>query len=77
MIDRLMANLRAAASLLFMTADERAPRLLAAEKEAFRNLEVLATGSHFERLRSGRVNTAETSSLHLDVLRHLKQINTH
>jgi phosphate:Na+ symporter len=75
-IDRLMANLRAAASL-FMTEDERAARLLAAEKEAFRNLEALATTSHFERLRSGRVDTAETSSLHLDALRHLKQINTH
>ena len=76
MIDRLAANLRAAASL-FMTEDERAARLLAAEKEAFRNLEASATASHFERLRSGRVDTAETSSLHLDALRHLKQINTH
>ena len=76
MIDRLTANLRAAASL-FMTEDERAARLLAAEKEAFRNLEASATASHFERLRSGRVDTAETSSLHLDALRHLKQINTH
>ena len=76
MIDRLTANLRAAASL-FMTEDERAARLLAAEKEAFRNLEASATAAHFERLRSGRVDTAETSSLHLDALRHLKQINTH
>jgi phosphate:Na+ symporter len=76
MIDRLTANLRAAASL-FMTEDERAARLLAAEKEAFRNLEASATAAHFERLRSGRIDTAETSSLHLDALRHLKQINTH
>ena len=76
MINRLTANLRAAASL-FMTEDERAARLLAAEKEAFRNLEASATAAHFERLRSGRVDTAETSSLHLDALRHLKQINTH
>jgi phosphate:Na+ symporter len=76
MIDRLTANLRASASL-FMTEDERAARLLVAEKEAFRNLEALATACHFERLRSGRVDTAETSSLHLDALRHLKQINTH
>jgi phosphate:Na+ symporter len=76
MIDRLTANLRAAASL-FMTADERAARLLAAEKEAFRNLEALATASHFERLRHGGLDTAETSSLHLDALRHIKQINTH
>ena len=76
MVDRLMANLRAAAAL-FVTEDERAARLLAAEKEAFRNLEADATASHFERLRNGRVDTAETSSLHLDALRHIKQINTH
>jgi phosphate:Na+ symporter len=75
-IDRLIANVRAAASL-FMTGDDRAARLLAAEKEAFRSLEAGATASHFERLRAGRVDTAETSSLHLDALRDLKRINAH
>ncbi|HEX3982066.1 MAG TPA: Na/Pi symporter, partial [Acidisoma sp.] len=76
MIDRLTANLRAAASL-FMTEDERAARLLASEKEAFRSIEAEATASHFERLRSGRIETTETSSLHLDALRDLKLINAH
>ena len=75
-IDRLIANVRAAASL-FMTGDDRAARLLAAEKEAFRNLEAAATASHFERLRAGRTDTAETSSLHLDALRDLKRVNAH
>jgi phosphate:Na+ symporter len=75
-IDRLIANVRAAASL-FMTGDDRAARLLGAEKEAFRSLEAGATASHFERLRAGRVDTAETSSLHLDALRDLKRINAH
>ena len=32
---------------------------------------------HFERLREGRLDTAETSSLHLDALRDLKNVNTH
>ena len=76
MIDRLMANLRAAASL-FMTEDKRAARLLVSEKEAFRSMEATATASHFARLRSGRIDTAETSSLHLDALRDLKRINAH
>jgi phosphate:Na+ symporter len=76
MIDRVTANLRAAASL-FMTEDERAARLLASEKEAFRSIEAAATASHFERLRAGRIDTAETSSLHLDALRDLKLINAH
>jgi phosphate:Na+ symporter len=75
-IDRLIANVRAAASL-FMTGDDRAARLLAAEKEAFRSLEAAATASHFARLRAGRIDTAETSSLHLDALRDLKRLNAH
>jgi phosphate:Na+ symporter len=75
-IDRLLANLRVSASL-FMTSDERAARLLASEKEVFRNLENAATTTHFERLRSGRLESVETSTLHLDALRDLKNVNTH
>jgi phosphate:Na+ symporter len=76
MIDRLIANVGTAASLL-ITADERAARLLASEKEIFRKMEADATEAHFERLRSGRIETVETSSLHLDALRDLKNVNTH
>jgi phosphate:Na+ symporter len=76
MIDRLQANVRVAASL-FMTGDERAARLLAGEKEVFRNMETETTDAHFERLRAGRLDTAETSTLHLDALRDLKNVNTH
>jgi len=76
MVDRLLTNLRTAASL-FMTTDERAARLLAAEKEVFRTLESAATTAHFERLRSGRLESVETSALHLDALRDLKNVNTH
>jgi phosphate:Na+ symporter len=76
MIDLLAVNLRAAASL-FMTADERAARLLVGEKEVFRSLEAAATETHFDRLRAGRIDTAETSTLHLDALRDLKSVNTH
>lgn len=75
MIDRLIANLRTAASL-FMTGDERAARMLAEEKEAFRAMEAEATEAHLERLRAGRVDSAETSGLHLDALRDLKSVNT-
>jgi phosphate:Na+ symporter len=75
-IDRLMANLRSAAALL-VTGDDRAARLLVEEKEVFRALEADATAAHFERLREGRVDTAETSALHLDALRDLKRVNAH
>jgi phosphate:Na+ symporter len=76
MLDRLVTNLHAAASV-FMTDDLRAARLLAAEKEAFRDVEEAATQSHFDRLRAGGPGVAEVSALHLDVLRDLKQVNAH
>jgi len=76
LVDRLLANLRTAASV-FVTEDLRAARLLAAEKEAFRDLEAQATAAHFERLRAGRIETAETGALRLDILRDLKRVNAH
>ena len=63
---------------LFMTEDERASaRLMVGEKQVFRNLESEATSAHFERLRAGRIDTAETSTMHLDVLRNLASVNAH
>jgi phosphate:Na+ symporter len=75
-VDRLMANLRAAAALL-VTGDDRAARLLVEEKEIFRSLEAEATAAHFEYLREGRVGSVETSAMHLDALRDLKRVNAH
>jgi phosphate:Na+ symporter len=76
MLERLAANLRAAAAV-FITEDERAARLLLGEKEVFRDLETRGTGAHFARIRAGRVESVETSALHLDLLRDLKRINAH
>jgi len=76
MLDRLDGNLRTAAAV-FMTDDPRAARRLLAEEEVFRDLEARATEGHFARIRAGRVESRETSALHLDVLRDLKRINTH
>jgi phosphate:Na+ symporter len=50
---------------------------LLGEKEVFRDLEARATEAHFARIRAGRVESVETSALHLDVLRDLKRINAH
>ncbi|MEA1833441.1 Na/Pi cotransporter family protein [Methylobacterium durans] len=76
LIDRLAANLRTAASL-FVTTDLRTAHRLADEKVAFRDAEAQATTQHFERLRSGRLEAAQTSALHLDLLRDIKLINSH
>jgi phosphate:Na+ symporter len=76
MVSRLIGNVRAAASML-LSGDQRVARQLVAEKEIFRDMEATATASHFARLRAGRIDAAETSSLHLDALRDLKQVNAH
>src|SRR4029077_21099404 len=76
MFERLDGNLRTAAAV-FMTDDARAGRRLVAEEEVFRDLEARATEAHFARIRAGRVESRETSALHLDVLRDLKRINAH
>jgi phosphate:Na+ symporter len=76
MLDRLVANLRVAASV-FVNEDPRAVELLLRERETFRNSETAATAAHFQRLRAGRIETADTSALHLDILRDLKRVNDH
>ncbi|WP_029002369.1 Na/Pi cotransporter family protein [Azorhizobium doebereinerae] len=76
MVERVIANLRTAGAL-FMTNDARTARLLAAEKAVFRDLETKATQSHFDRLRAGQIESAETSGLQLDVVRDLKRVNAH
>jgi phosphate:Na+ symporter len=75
-LKRLQDNIRAAAAV-FMTKDERATRQLADEKQTFRNLEEQATQAHFARMRAGRIESVETSGLHLDLVRDFKQINSH
>jgi len=75
-LNRLIGNLRTAASV-FVTDDLKAARLLAAEKETFRDMEAAATQDHFARLRSGGTQLTEASALQLDVLRDIKQVNTH
>ncbi len=73
-LDRVSANLRMAASL-FVTEDTRAARLLAEEKLVFRTMETDATAAHFEAMRAG--DAAETSALHLDLLRDIRRVNAH
>jgi phosphate:Na+ symporter len=76
MIERLSVNLKTAASLL-VTEDQRTARLLVDEKVAFRDAETKATASHVNRLRNGDLQAAQASSIHLDLLRDIKLINSH
>jgi phosphate:Na+ symporter len=73
---RVLESLRAAFGV-FMSGDVAEARKLLAEKTLLRNAELAAAEKHFERLREGRPETLETTSLHLDVLRDLKRIHSH
>jgi phosphate:Na+ symporter len=73
---RILDSLRIAFSI-FMSGDVGEARKLIAEKAQIRSAELSAAERHFERLREGRPETIETTSLHLDVLRDLKRIHSH
>ncbi len=60
-----------------MSGDVNEARKLIAEKTQLRNAELSAAEQHLERLREGRPESLETTSLHLDVLRDLKRIHSH
>jgi phosphate:Na+ symporter len=62
---------------VFMSGDLNEARKLIAEKSALRSAELAAADRHIERLREGRPQSLETTSLHLDVLRDLKRIHSH
>jgi len=72
----LLDNLHLATSV-FMMGDLQAARTLLSEKDRMRDLEQAATANHFERLREGRTQSIETSSLHIDIARDLKRIAAH
>jgi len=73
---RICESLRMALGV-FMTGDVAAARRLIREKAELRSIELAAGDRHFDRLREGRPESIETSSLHLDILRDLKRIHSH
>ena len=60
-----------------MTEDERAPACWRPRRKLSGIWKRIRHAGHFERLRSGGSTPPETSALHLDALRDLKQVNTH
>ncbi len=75
LIDRLVRNLRTAASL-FMTENPQVARQLTEEKIVFRQVEREAATAHFEMMRADRAHLGMQSGLHLDLLRDTKLINS-
>jgi len=74
--DQTLENLRIAMAIV-VSGDVKLARQLIAEKVGVRNMERQATDAHLARLRVGRRESIETSTLHLDILRDLKRINAH
>ena len=60
-----------------MTGDVDGARRLLREKADCVQPSLQAADRHFERLREGRPESLETTSLHLDVLSDLKRIHSH
>ena len=74
--DHVIANFDLALNI-FMTPDRQLARKLLRQKTEMRDLERSLTESHFARISAGRVETIDSSSVHLDILRDLKRINGH
>jgi phosphate:Na+ symporter len=73
---RVVESLQSAFGI-FMTGDVEAAKKLLREKAELRKAELEAADRHFERLREGRPESLETTSLHLDILADLKRIHSH
>ncbi|MBV2235109.1 MAG: Na/Pi cotransporter family protein [Sterolibacterium sp.] len=69
-------NLRLAMTV-FLSGDVKAARQLLEEKSRIRELEFAVAEKHMARLKMGRVESIETSALHIDILRDLKRIHSH
>lgn len=71
----VLANARLAFNVL-ISRDTETAREIVRQKDRLRDQEKQSSSSHFERLREGREQSLDTSTLHLDTIRDLKQINS-
>ncbi|MGU3575788.1 Na/Pi cotransporter family protein [Brucellaceae bacterium C25G] len=61
---------------VILSRDSNTARQLVQEKDRLRELERDTTRQHFSRLREGSPRSIETSTIHLDTIRDLKQVNS-
>ncbi|MGB1235630.1 MAG: Na/Pi cotransporter family protein [Planktomarina sp.] len=73
--DRVQSNVQLALNVM-MNQNPAEARELVAAKEKVRKVEQKLQRSHIGRLREGLVDSIETSNIHQETLRALKQINT-
>lgn len=73
--DRVLSNAQAALNVL-VTSSPDAARALVEEKDLVRDIEQNLQRSHLARLQQGLSESIETSNLHQETLRALKQVNS-
>jgi phosphate:Na+ symporter len=71
----VLANARLSFNLV-VSRDPATARQIVTEKDRLREIEKVMSRHHFERLRKGTEKSVDTSSIHLDTIRDLKQINS-
>ncbi|WP_026187470.1 Na/Pi cotransporter family protein [Ensifer sp. BR816] len=76
LFDLTLDNLRIAQTI-FVSRNADLARHLIEVKVDVRHMEKRSAERHLERLRDGLLESLQTSSLHLDMLRDLKRINAH
>jgi len=76
-LHRMVLDQMQLAMTAFVSGDVDIARQLIADKEKFRDMEQSGGDKHLDRLRAGRVESIESSALHIDMIRDLKRINSH
>ena len=71
----MLANVQLALNVL-VSGDLASARQLMREKEEMRRLERASHDQHLRRLQTGTVRSIETSDIHLELVRALKEINS-
>ncbi len=73
--DRVLSNAQSGLNVL-MTLNPDAARALVEEKDYVRDIEQRLQRSHLDRLKQGLTESIETSNIHQETLRALKQVNS-
>ncbi len=76
MHESILSNLKLASNIL-VSDDLESARILNLEKTELKRAERQSRKSHLKRLQDGRVDSFETSDIHLETLRALREFNSH
>ncbi len=75
MHERVLCNIKLAFNVLILE-DMEAARTLVEDKTEMTNMERKSRKQHLKRLRDGGEASFESSNIHLETLRHLKEMNS-